>query len=918
MKRSRKSVGVFTTDRTLVVQTWDAWMVEATGIPETAACGEPLLRLYPELASRGLLARLRRVATGNGVEVLAPALHKYLIPCAPRDRSSRFERMRQHVTVAPLHGLDDTTDGIVVTIEDVTDRFDRERRLTADLDSEDDAVRLRAATDLAANRDAPLLLSEALSDESWRVRRVAAEGMAAGGGRNVLETLIEALREHHRNPPLLNAAVTALANMRDGVAPALIPLLGHAEADVRTYAALALGLVDDARAVPPLIASLNDPDANVRFHAIEALGRIGDRRAADALATVAETRDFFLAFPALDALALVCDPAVSNRLLPLLDDPLLVEATVSCLGAIGVEDVAVPLATLMNHADAPIVAIAVALAAVYERVERTIGEGALVTDLAHAAIFPEAAQRMIDALSTATGESLRGLAIVLSWLSHDRIDRALAGLLRLEEIRELVGDLVASRGLDAAKAIEAVAAQDTDPEVRGVAAFALGRIGLASSVPALIAIMSEGDDRRATIAAAAALGAIGDRRGFDPLLTLLDDHESRVRQAAVGALNSIGHPHMEGAVVDRLGDPSPRVRESAARIAGYFGYNSCVRTLVELCDDDDDPLVRRAAVESRGNYDQRAAWSKIVEIVRTDTDAGVRAAGVRALGQWHADDSVPVLVEALADANLWVRYYAARACAGRRRNASATLLAALLERAVRERTPPVRIAAIDALGAIASPSTLDIVMSVATDEDTDVACAALAALGHFEASRTAQALETALDDDGPRRAHVALDAFARQGAAATASVPAISTLAQRTRDVELRGHAVHALAEIGDVAAVAALAELARHHRLVEVVTDAVSALREESLPWLSRVLAGAPDESRAILVDGIGRMKHAGAARLLADLLEDQSANVRLAAARGLGRLDLRSARTRLDALARTDENRAVRVAAQAALARD
>ena len=51
-------------------------MAEATGVPESVAYGQPLAKLYPDLASRGLLARLRRVAEGSGVEVLAPAFHK--------------------------------------------------------------------------------------------------------------------------------------------------------------------------------------------------------------------------------------------------------------------------------------------------------------------------------------------------------------------------------------------------------------------------------------------------------------------------------------------------------------------------------------------------------------------------------------------------------------------------------------------------------------------------------------------------------------------------------------------------------------------------------------------------------------------------------------------------------------------------
>ncbi|HZV92555.1 MAG TPA: hypothetical protein VFF72_05020, partial [Caldimonas sp.] len=120
-----------------------------------------------------MLARLRRVADGQGVEVLAPALHKYLLPCPPRERDSRFEHMRQHVTIAPLL-QNGAVAGLIVTIEDVTARFDRERRLSADLDSSDESVRWRAVQALAAGGESPALLSSALTDQSWRIRRAAA------------------------------------------------------------------------------------------------------------------------------------------------------------------------------------------------------------------------------------------------------------------------------------------------------------------------------------------------------------------------------------------------------------------------------------------------------------------------------------------------------------------------------------------------------------------------------------------------------------------------------------------------------------------------------------------------------------------------------------------------------------------------
>src|SRR4029077_16930286 len=122
-----------------------------------------------------------------------------------------------------------------------------------------------------------------------------------------------------------------------------------------------------------------------------------------------------------------------------------------------------------------------------------------------------------------------------------------------------------------AAAPEIIAIADAEcGEVRRAAAEVLGRVGSSEATLALILWLDDQAD--VIIATAGALGAIGDRRAFTPLLAVLDHDEAAVRQAAVSALNSIGHPRMEEAVAARLKDPSPRVRESAARIAGYFGY----------------------------------------------------------------------------------------------------------------------------------------------------------------------------------------------------------------------------------------------------------------------------------------------------------------------------------------------------------
>src|ERR1041385_8371124 len=171
-------IGVFTTDSRLVIQVWDAALAQLTGISEETASGRELTALVPELEQRGLLKRFQRSLNNGVVELLAPAFHHYLIPCAPVNPSKHFEKMQQRVTIAPLRD-GDTIAGLIITIEDVTERLERERELAARLAEGDEAARLNAAETISDDESydtAPLL--GALSDESWRVRRAAIKGVS--------------------------------------------------------------------------------------------------------------------------------------------------------------------------------------------------------------------------------------------------------------------------------------------------------------------------------------------------------------------------------------------------------------------------------------------------------------------------------------------------------------------------------------------------------------------------------------------------------------------------------------------------------------------------------------------------------------------------------------------------------------------
>jgi HEAT repeat protein len=725
---SDNSIGVFTTDASLVIQVWDAALARLTGIAADAACGRPLAQLLPDLEERRLLARFRRVLDEGVVEVLAPAFHRYLIPCPPVSASEHFDRMRQRVTIAPLRDGGQII-GALVTIEDVTGRLERERALSEQLAHADEDARLSAARAFASDESLepaqPLL--GALKDESWRVRRAAVEGLSRRAAPDAIAALLASVRENHHHLGLLNSALQVLAMSDVDTLSPLVEFLRGEDADLRIQAALALGEQRDPRAAPALLGALGDADLNVRYHAVEALGKLRAAGAADALAGIAETRDFFLAFPALDALTRIGDTRVAPRVVPLLEDEMLREAAADALGQLGDEETVAPLAALLNTTGAPTLPVARALAALHDRYEKQFGEGAYVADLSRAAVNTTGARNLLDALEGSSSEELRPLALVVGWLEGAAVERALTRLLGHADARgEVVEALVRHGPRVTELLIEQLGSEDL--EIRKAAVVALGRIGDARAVPALVELL--GEDPELVIPAADALAKIGDPRAFEALLALVGEPSGAVRQSVVGALNSLGSPSMPSRVLPLLEDDDPNVRESAVKVAGYFGYPECAELLLERCRDRDE-RVRRAAVEHLPFLEDERATHALVLALKTETPR-VRAAAAGAMALAEGAEVAASLVDALGDDDSWVRYFAARSLGRLRLAESAAALSAL---AWDDRANHVRIAAVEALGSIGGETAAEAVLPLLESDDPDLARVAADALGIMKSGK---------------------------------------------------------------------------------------------------------------------------------------------------------------------------------------
>jgi HEAT repeat protein len=914
MSPSRR-IGIFTTDTAVVVTSWDAALATMTGIDSAQAIGRPLSELVPDLEARGLLAVVREPLESGAARVLAPALHGHLIPCPPLTPSPHFPLMQQRVVIGALQEGDATV-GLIVTVEDVTERLDRERALADELRQASPEARRRAIEQLAAVEPVEGVgpLHQAIGDDDWQVRRRAVQTLAARSDAPLVDAVIASLRDSHRDFNVLSSALQLLALTGVDVTTALVDLVRHPDADLRIQAALALGSQTRPEAVDALLAALDDPDPNVRFHAIEALGKLTPAAAVEPLAAIAESNDFFLAFPALEALARIHDPAVAPRLVPLLADELVGDQAAEALGQIGDEDAVVPLAAALDRPGASVPSIVGALAIIHRHYNDMFGSGAQIEDLLQRTISASGAQRIVDAAATASGAALRHFVVVLGWLRGPGVERALTLMLGTPAVqRELVAAIVRFGAPMVDVLVEQLGREDLD--TRRAAVTALGHIGDERAVPALVAMLDDGD-RELLVPVAGALARLGDGRAFEPLVRLLGDDDLKVRQAAIGALNSIGHPDMAARMEQLVGDPDPLVRESAVKIAGYFGYAPCADGLLARCKDPEE-TVRAAALEHIAFLDDDRVLPMLVTALEHDT-ARARAAAARALAHVDAPEAVVALRRSVTDDDAWVRYFGASSL-GQQGDAGAVPLLEGLARG--DRLQHVRIAAVEAIGAVGGESIAGVLGALTESDDAVVANAAVRALGGVNAPVVLDPLRRALSAPDGERRMAAAEALARWG-----REPAIDLLrwtAAADAQPDVARAAIAGLHRIGNsrsqVArlAMAALAEVAGDPARRADAIGAMAQVSEDAIPAVGDCLSARDPHVRRAVIEALGRLSHPTASAYIRSALEDSDPSVRQTAVAILAGLGTRGMARSFAELARTDPSDSVRRAAEAALRR-
>jgi HEAT repeat protein len=197
---------------------------------------------------------------------------------------------------------------------------------------------------------------------------------------------------------------------------------------------------------------------------------------------------------------------------------------------------------------------------------------------------------------------------------------------------------------EVAKVFQDAAADD--PRVRRYLALALGRIGDARAVPALLQAVDETGARGAQpdpdtqVYAVWALGAIGDARAAPRLVELATSDDPGLRKAAVHALGGFPTEEARAALQAALADPVADVRWNAAVALARRRDAAATPVLLAMMDraelaavpgltDEQRSEAMVSAIAAAGALDDPRLRERVASLAASDPDLKVRHAATQ-------------------------------------------------------------------------------------------------------------------------------------------------------------------------------------------------------------------------------------------------------------------------------------------------
>jgi len=550
--------------------------------------------------------------------------------------------------------------------------------------------------------DAVALFDIALGDASWRVRKVAIEGLLSlPDTEKAIPSLLLAL-ESNDNVGKRNSAQEALIAMGKKALPFLLRSVQHGNHEVRKFISDILGEIGDGSAIWVLSKKLLwDKDENVRVSAAEALGKLGRKEAIPYLLKLVNNKcSLMLAYTALESLGKLGKKGYHIPIALLksaVKDPILRKGALDAMGW-SKSNKAIPylIQGLNDKNKAVREASLVALVNLASALPGLM-KGKLKKQMS-AAIADDTYRQIMRSLESYNIDVQRAAVIVLGWAKRDE---AILSLVRLGAGEEGLCDTVcASIGDIGRKGLPVLlrAFPNLDAQARALVARALSEVTGDSVKETLLSFLMD-EDHAVRVQASLSLGRLFSRKeapaeAIKALVKGLDDSEEDVQKASREALLVLGHSSRKNIIEALTRIPiqsSSTQKKNAIEIIGVLGGRNELNHLFSALKDE-NPAVRRSALQALGSLGYKEAVDHM-KVSLADEDPQVRIASVMVLGKIGGGKAIKYLVLVLDDED-----------------------------------PKVRCAALRAFRGISGPGPDDAIRSALLDPDTLVAVTAIEAL----------------------------------------------------------------------------------------------------------------------------------------------------------------------------------------------
>jgi HEAT repeat protein len=357
---------------------------------------------------------------------------------------------------------------------------------------------------------------------------------------------------------------------------------------------------------------------------------------------------------------------------------------------------------------------------------------------------PHAAERV--AAADATGFNVRSTGVfrpdalpldietrrVIEQLRDTPSEFLLSSVSRLEV---LGAQLAAERDFgtltEALAALAGLAADAPDSMVRQASADAITALAVPAAVRGLVAYLATPDltpgERERAVVATAALRDVA----LVPLLdAFLASTDADVREACAAVVGR-GGDRVVPVLARRLADERREAKVGIAALLGATGSAHALPLLLSLVQQQ-DASVRAATVTALGRVGGNDAGRAVLAALR-DADAAVRAAAAQAAGAMGERSAGPALLSRLEGESEPEVVCALAAALGALRESTSVprlaVLASPVSGVFQRRAGAVRLAAVRALAAVATPEALGALERYRDDAVPEIRAAALHTLG---------------------------------------------------------------------------------------------------------------------------------------------------------------------------------------------